>query len=180
MHDTAIRSLIADRYAAVHAAFPPSDYPTYLTVGQPEAPQAVLGFRAADAGALLLERYIDEPIELVLSERFGRSIARHRIAEIGNHASHRPAATIALWREAAAALQGQADIAVAVLTQPLRSMFARLDLPIVVIAPARIEAVAAEASRWGQYYDSDPMLCAGDVALCREKLHRNSMRRTFS
>lgn len=180
MHDTAIRSLIADRYAVVHAAFPTGDYPTYLTVGQPEAPQAVLGFRAADDDPLFLERYVDRPIEQLVGERFGKAVPRERIAEIGNHASHRPAATVALWREAAAALDGQADFAVAVLTRPLRAMFARLGLPIVVLAPALIEAVASEASRWGRYYDSEPMLCVGDIALCREKLDQTPMRRTFS
>ena len=120
MHEAAIRTLIHERYAAAHDARPAADYPTYLTVGVPEAPQAVVGFRTAGAAPLFLERYLDRPVETVLSERLGRPIPRSRIVELGDHASHRPTATVALWREAAVALAGQADFAVAVLTRQLR------------------------------------------------------------
>ncbi|WP_010216436.1 thermostable hemolysin [Sphingomonas sp. PAMC 26621] len=178
MHDPAIRTLIVDRYAAVHAAFPTAEYPAYLTVGQPDAPHAVLGFRTAGAEPLLLERYVERSIEHVVSATFGCTVSRDRIAEIGNHASHRPGATIRLWREAAAALEGRADYAVAVLTQPLRAMFARLALPIIVLAPAAISAVGSEAAQWGRYYDADPMLCVGDVALCRRRLDTITYGRT--
>lgn len=170
MHDNAIRSLIRSRYAAAHDAFPTADYPAYLSIGAPDAPHAVLGFRTAGGDALFLERYLDRPIETMLTERMGRPIPRSRVVEIGDHASQRSTATIALWREAAAALVGQADVAVAVLTAPLRAMFARLALPLIVLAPAPIEAVGDARRAWGRYYESDPMVCAGDVAACRTAL----------
>jgi hypothetical protein len=177
MHNAAIRSLIQDRYAAAHGAYPTADYPTYLTIGALEAPEAVLGFRPAGEASLFLERYLDRPIEMVLGERFGRPVPRQRIAELGDHASHRPAATITLWREAAAALEGRADIAVAVLTRSMRAMFDRLELALHILAPARIEALGDAAATWGRYYDSDPMLCAGEIALCRARLDRIAVRR---
>lgn len=170
MHDAAIHSLLHDRYSAAHGATPVADYPTYLTIGAPNAPQAVLGFRCAGARPLFLERYVSGPIEEVLSERFGRPIARHRIAELGDHASRRPAATIALWREAAAALEGQADVAVAVLTRPMRAMFNRVGLALHMLAPARIEAMGDAAAQWGTYYENDPVLCVGDISECRQQL----------
>jgi len=170
MHDVAIRSLIQSRYTAVHDAFPAADYPAYLSIGTPDAPHAVLGFRVAGAEALFLERYLDRPVEALLCDRLGRPVPRSRIVEIGDHASQRSSATVALWREAAAALAGQADVAVAVLTAPLRAMFARLALPLLVLAPAPIESVGDAAAAWGRYYDSDPMVCAGDVTDCRRAL----------
>ena len=170
MHDTAIRSLIRSRYAAAHDAVPAADYPAYLSIGAPDAPHAVLGFRTAGAEALFLERYLDRPIEVLLCERMGRPVPRERVVEIGDHASQRSTATIALWREAASALSGQADVAVAVLTAPLRAMFARLALPLLVLAPAPIEAVGEAAKIWGRYYDSNPMVCAGQVDACRKAL----------
>ena len=78
MHQDAIQSLLYDRYRAAHDATPVADYPAYLVIGKPEAPLAVLGFRAAGPQALFAERYIDRPIEQVLSERYARPIARHK------------------------------------------------------------------------------------------------------
>ncbi len=173
MHDAALIALIHDRYAAVHGAIPASDYPTYLTVGAPDLPQATLGYRLAEAGTLFLEGYLDRPIEVLLTERFGRPVPRARVVELGDHASQRPGATITLWHEAAAALAGQADVAVAVLTRPLRSMFARLGLELIELAPARIDALGAAGETWGRYYQTDPVVCAGDIAACRARLDRS-------
>lgn len=172
MHDAALTSLIHDRYAAVHGAVPAADYPAYLTIGLPDAPQAVVGFRRADAGPLFLEAYLDRPVEAVLTTRLDRPVTRAQVVELGDHASHRPAATVTLWRESAAALDGQANFAVAVLTRPLRAMFARLGLPLIELAPARAEALGGAGAAWGRYYQTDPMVCVGDIAGCRSRLER--------
>jgi hypothetical protein len=161
MQTNAHRRLIHDRYAAAHGAAPCADYPAYLTIGTPDDPVATLGLRHAGAAPLFLERYLDRPIEQVLTEAAQRPVPRARIAELGDHASRRSAATIGLWREAAAALAGQADYAVAVLTRPLRA-----------IAPARIEALGGEGARWGRYYAADPVICAGEVAEWHRRLDR--------
>lgn len=174
MRDAALISLIHDRYAAVHGAIPASDYATYLTIGAPDLPQATLGYRLAAGDALFLEAYLDRPIEAVLTQAFGRPVPRARIVELGDHASRRAGATVTLWREAAAALAGQADVAVAVLTRPLRSMFARLGLDLVELAPARIDALGEAGSAWGRYYQTDPVVCAGDIDACRTRLDRSA------
>lgn len=172
MHQAALSTLIRDRYAAVHGAVPAGDYPAYLTIGVPEAPQAALGFRRADAGPLFLEAYFDRPIEAELAARLDRPVTRAQVVELGDHASHRAAATVTLWRESAAALEGQAEFAVAVLTRPLRAMFARLGLPLIELAAARIEALGEAGAGWGRYYQTDPMVCAGDITACRRRLER--------
>lgn len=176
MCDTAVRSLILDCYATAHDAQPVADYPTYLSVGAPEYPQAVLGFRGASAGPIFLERYLDQSIEHVLTQKLGRPVSRNHIIELGDHASKRPSATIALWCEAAAALNGQAEIAVAVLTLPLRRMFERLGFNLVALAPARMAALGPDGARWGRYYDADPVVCAGDIAACRTILEKARRR----
>lgn len=170
MHRAASHSLVQERYRAVHGAEPAGDYPAYLTIGSPETPQAVLGYRNGESGPLFLETYIGEPVETALTRTLGRPVPRARIVELGDHASHRPGATLALWREAAAALEGQADFAVAVLTRSLRAMFARLNLDLSILAPARREALGAAGARWGRYYDADPLVCAGEIAVCRVAL----------
>lgn len=175
MHDPAIATLIRNRYEAVHEAKPATDYPVYLTIGLPEAPEAALGFRNAGDGSLFLEAYLEQPVETLLAERFGRPVPRARIVELGDHASRRSTATVALWREAATALEGQADVAVAVLTRPLRVMFERLGLHLLVLAPARVEVLGEAGKDWGRYYESDPMVCAGNIATCGIELGRTGV-----
>lgn len=160
---TALQMLIQERYRALHGAIPAADYPDYCSVGPSQAPLAVLGYRMAGAQSLFLECYLDRPVERVVSERLGRHVDRRRIVEIGDHASRRPAATLILWHEAARSLAGQADVAVAVLTRSVRDMLERLGVPLIELAPARIEAIGTAAARWGRYYDTMPSVCAGDI-----------------
>jgi hypothetical protein len=162
-----VRQLIADRYRAAHGAIPASDYPSYCIVGEQSRPLAALGYRRAGDGPLFLEAYLQAPVEQLIAARTGRAVPRSRLVEIGDHASRRPQATLLLWAWAAHHLAGEADFAVAVLTAPLRRMFARLGLPIVEIGPAAPERLGPSAGCWGRYYDRDPRVCAGEIDAAR-------------
>jgi hypothetical protein len=170
MYQSAVTDLIVRRYRDVHDAAPCLTYGSHITVGDDEAPAAALGYRQADSAALFLERYLDQPVEQVVAARLGRSVDRSRIVEIGDHASANSRATLALWARAADELRGKADIAVAVLTAPLRAMFDRIGLEIGVIGPASRDRVGEQGAAWGRYYDCDPQVCAGDIALGRERI----------
>ena len=172
MYQSAVRQLIADRYASVHDARPAIDYPSYCVIDGPEGPRAALGYRRADEGTLFLERYLDRPIELILGHQLGRPVARRNIVEIGDHASAQPQATVALWAAAAELLKDEADIAVAVVTAPLRSMFRRIGLTFHEIAPACSERLGRHAADWGDYYAADPVVCAGDITAGHARLMR--------
>ncbi len=168
----AVRELITQRYSAVHGARVASDFPNYCTVTDQDGPRAVLGFRKAEADELFLERYLDTSVEIAVQKAFGFAIPRERIVELGAHASSRPHATIALWAQAAETLHGQCDVAVAVLTAPLRSMFARLRLPIMEIAAADRERLGNQSAEWGSYYNLAPIVCAGLISSARAPLAR--------
>lgn len=172
MQAAAVRQLIERRYAIVHGAVPAVEYPHFCVVdpGGRKGPSAALGFRVASTERLFLEDYLDDPIEVVVSSAFGRAIDRRRIVEIGAHASDRSRATIALWARTARHLDGVADVAVAVLTEPLRSMFARLGISILEICDADPSRLPSGAEKWGQYYDQSPRVCAGLIAPARPKL----------
>lgn len=164
MPHAASQALINARYAVVHAAAPSADYPDYLTVGDAEAPLATLGLRFADGGRLFLERYIAEPIETLIADRMHREVGRERIVELGHHASIGAVATTALWQRAVLELSSRADVAVAVLTAPLRGMLLRAGLSFTALAAADPAALGDEAETWGRYYASDPIVCAGWIA----------------
>ena len=125
---------------------------------------AALGYRRAGAEPLFLEAYLDAPVEQVVGAALGKPVAREAIVEIGNFASDNAMAMIDLWGAAANDLGGVSEVAVATLTAPLRRMFARIGLPVTVIAPARAERLGAGSQAWGSYYDLDPQVCMGVIA----------------
>lgn len=156
------RALIQRRFAQEFGASVQTGYTQFLTAGTP-GNGAVLGYRRAGAEPLFLESYLDDPVEEAVSRAFGRTVLRPAIVEIGNLASDNALATIGLWGSTANDLGAQCEVAVATLTVKVRAMFARIGIPVRVLAPARCDVIA-EAALWGRYYDGDPQVCAGFIA----------------
>lgn len=172
MRVAAARQLIARRYAVVHGAIPAVDFPHFCAVdrGGEDSPKAALGYRMASEERLFLEAYLDQPIEQAVSDLFRRPTGRDRVVEIGAHASDRSRATVALWARTARHLEGVADVAVAVLTAPLRSMFIRLGIDIHEICNANPARLPGGGAGWGHYYNLQPKVCAGLIAPARARL----------
>ena len=103
-------------------------------------------------------------------------MARDDIVEVGAHASRRSRDTLALWAHTAVFLDRRAEIVVAVLTQPMRSMLTRAGVEIFPLAAASPDRVAGGAGPWGRYYDLDPTVCAGLIAPALPKLLRHAGR----
>ena len=176
LRDDAIR-LIRCRYGAVFGARPLVDYPDLMVAdGADGAAAAACGYRRATAGPLFLEAYLDSPAQVAISAALSRSVGRHDIIEIGNLASHNASAMVGLWAQAANDLAAEAEVAVAVLTAPLRRMFARLGLHLIEIAPADPVRLGKDAQQWGSYYAQDPRICVGLIAEGQEKLARFAAR----
>jgi hypothetical protein len=171
MKVAAARQLIERRYAHVHGASPEATYRHFCVIGAGnDGPSAALGFRLAADEPLFLEMYLDEPIEGVVSRALNMPFRREQIVEIGAHASERSRATIALWAQTARHLAGFAEVAVAVLTEPLRNMFGRLEIPIHEICDAEPQRLDGAAADWGRYYEQKPRVCAGLIAVALPKL----------
>lgn len=168
---------IRDRYATVHSAVAPVGYRRFFSRMRSQQRGAALGFRRAAEGPLFLERYLDAPVEAILAAHLGTEVARGRIVEIGSLGSNSGMALVDLWAEAAGELGSGADIAVAVLTAPLRDMFARLGIPVHQLAPAHGIRLGPELPLWGSYYDSDPVVCAGSLHEGYRHLRRFLARR---
>jgi hypothetical protein len=65
-----------------------------------------------------------------------------------------------LWTQVAAELYAQAEIATAVLSAPVRSMLGRIGIRLYSLAPASAERLGEAALQWGEYYRTDPVVCA--------------------
>jgi hypothetical protein len=164
--------LIRERYETVHGADPDLSYDELIVLSRADRIGATCGYRRASAGALFLEHYLDRPIEQAVADVYGRVILRSDIVEIGNLAAGTAPAMVALWAKAANDLGDETEIAVAVLTAPLRRMFARLGIALAEIAPASAQRLGPTAERWGRSYALDPIVCAGRIADGQEKLAR--------
>ncbi len=164
MIESAEFPLIRRRYRDVFGASLTPGFGAWMHSGAQEASGAALGYRRAGEEPLFLECYLDQPVEAAVTSALGRKIDRQQIVEIGNFASDNALAMIELWGAAANDLGAGSEVAVATLTAPLRRMFARIGLPVTVIAPARPERLAAAAEEWGSYYAQDPQVCAGIIA----------------
>ncbi len=135
MDRSSVLDLITSRYAARHGASPTVTYTDLRGESCGGRVCAALGYRRAEREALFLETYLDAPVEQVLADQFQRPVTRADVVEIGNLASCNANAMGTLWARTANDLGHDAEIAVAVLTAPLRKMFSRLgvsqaDLPI--------------------------------------------------
>ncbi len=124
----------------------------------------VMGLRGADCEPLLLEHYLDEPIESVLGKRLQRKISRGRIVELGNLAAGSPGAARILVMALNAYLQGAGFQWVTFTAVPtLKNVFRRLGLDLLELAPADPARLGERAKEWGRYYDSHPTVMAGDI-----------------
>lgn len=176
MDRSSVLDLVTNRYAARHGASPTVAYADLRGESCGGRVCAALGYRRADRETLFLEAYLDAPVEQVLAEQFQRPVTRADIVEIGNLASCNANAMVTLWARTANDLGHDAEIAVAVLTAPLRKMFNRLGVTLIELAPADPARVASDGSDWGRYYDLDPVVCAGFIADGQERLARFSAR----
>ena len=157
-------ALISRKYRDVFGATLKPAFETYMHCGPHAKRGAALGYQRAEEQPLFLERYLEQPIEQAVSEALGRTVARPQIVEIGNFAADNALAMVELWGAAANDLGKSGEVAVATLTAPLRRMFARIGLPVTVVAPARPDCLGADARAWGSYYDLDPQVCVGLIA----------------
>ncbi|MCJ2186880.1 thermostable hemolysin [Novosphingobium beihaiensis] len=176
MSDSPEFQLVRRRFMEVHGACVRPAFGSYSQIERADLPRAAMGFRRADSEPLFLERYLDAPVEQAVSAALGRPVARGSIIEIGNLAADDAFSMIELWGSAANDLGADCEVAVATLTAPLRAMFARIGVPLAVLAPAVAER-ADEPDEWGRYYASDPQVCAGVIAQGQAAIARFLARR---
>ena len=160
-----LKQFAAEIFGHRHGATPCTDYSQWHSVkGSADQPLAVLAYRRASEEPLFLETYLSAPIETLVSGAMGRDIGREAIVEIGCLAGLPTSALLALWRDAARTLARDHDVAGATLTIGLRAMFARIGMPFIEIGHADPAMLASgQTDRWGSYYASQPIICAGDI-----------------
>ena len=165
-----VHRVFARRYRADVRSF----YPTLLSFHDQGHPRAVVGFRAAVAGRLFAEQYLEEAAQGLIGERIGSAVSRDELVEVGSLALENPGD--ARWVIAASTCFLHAlgyRWVLFTATRALINTFQRLGLQPLALVSARPLLLDDKGEQWGNYYQTGPVVCAGNIASGYQKLHRH-------
>lgn len=168
----AVEAFIRERFAARYGARVRHFMPTLLQLEDDSGVRhGAVGVRSAARESLFLERYLDRPVETEIARRSGFSPARERIVEVGNLAAQGAGHARLLIVALTSLLVAQGfDWVVFTGTPEVLNSFSRLDLGPLPLGEADPARMGGELADWGSYYDSRPMVMAGNIRLGHERL----------
>ena len=169
-------AFISDVYRLHHNASISNPYQRLLTLRDPHgALVATTGLRRADEGPLMVEHYLEAPVEMVLATRGLCNLAppRHQVMEVGALASASPGAGRRLMLSLVVVLERLGiDWLVVTASRDVRNGLARLGIEMHTIGRAHRHCLDNPVD-WGRYYERDPR-----VVVIRPLEVANSMRAT--
>jgi hypothetical protein len=127
---------------------------------------ACAGYGGAGAGPLFLEQYLDAPVEALLDRRVLAHVAREQVVEVGNLAAVSAGMARAMIPLLARHLHRLGYRWVAfTATREVRNAFHRIGLAPILLAAADAGRLPDGGAAWGTYYERDPLVMAGRIAL---------------
>lgn len=123
---------------------------------------AAFGMRKAEKSPLFLERYLDVPVETLLSNRFNKAITRNQITEIGNLAVSNPRnAGILIAHVIQHSLDIGVEWCVATAHHSLQNGLIKGGRDVYALQTAdKSRLNSDEQTAWGSYYDNGPQVVA--------------------
>ena len=159
-----VEQFIASGFAAAYQADIQHFMPQLLTVSARDSLQAVLGVRGGQSEKLFVEQYLDADISFVLRD-IGIVTSRAQIAEIGNlYAANRHYTLLLFVVTAYALYQAGFRHLVCCATPQVQHLLSRHGLQMQTLAEGDPARLTGDASAWGTYYQSHPMVCHLDLA----------------
>jgi hypothetical protein len=165
-----VHGVFAHRYRADVRSF----YPTLLSFREQGHPRALVGFRGALTSRLFAEQYLEEAAQELIGARAGGAVSRDELVEVGSLALQNPGD--ARWVIAACTCFLHAlgyRWVLFTATRTLINTFQRLGLQPLALVSARPLLLDDKGEQWGNYYQTGPVVCAGNVASGYQKLHRH-------
>jgi hypothetical protein len=167
-----VEDFIRRRFARAYRARLARLMPALMALYRGSEIAAACGLRHASGEKLLLETYLDDPVEDALSASAGTRLTRHDILEVGNLAVARAGYARRLIIHLTHFLHaGGPGWVVFTAIPALRNSFADLGIPLVTLGAAdgtRLESAAR--AEWGSYYEQSPLVTAVNVAAAFETL----------
>lgn len=125
---------------------------------------AVAGVRLANGAELFLERYLDEPIDPLISAAADRPVDRAGIVEVGNlAASDSGSARMSIIAITYLLAMGGLEWVAFTGNIGLVNSFHRLGLKPVTLCAADPARLGDDRHSWGSYYESKPWVHVGNI-----------------
>ncbi|VVN83141.1 thermostable hemolysin [Pseudomonas fluorescens] len=125
---------------------------------------AVVGVRLASAGAMFLERYLDDPIEPQIGAAADRPVDRTSIVEVGNLAAvDTGSARLSIVAMTYVLAMGGLEWVAFTGSIGLVNSFHRLGLRPVTLCVADPQRLGEDRHAWGSYYQSQPSVHVGNI-----------------
>ena len=161
-----IASTFRDWYGATISSFAPN----LIVLERDRSIYAAAGWRCAGDEPLFLETYLDDPVEDLLAHITGQGVARQGIVEVGHLSSARRGGSVDVISGLSRHLARLGfEWVVFTATAELISIFSRLSLPLLALAPADPARLGDAARDWGTYYDTRPVVVAGPIRLALQR-----------
>jgi hypothetical protein len=172
----ALESYVGQQFLRAYDARVTEFLPDLLSMECQGSFSAAAGIRPARDAELFVERYLDDPVQDVLSELIGSRLSRYGIVEIGNlAATHRGATLLFFVIQAAILSAARYDWAIFAATRQVRKIVDKLQFVTFDLGTADPARLGPEAASWGSYYDTDPRVVVADVAATMQNLRRSAL-----
>lgn len=166
-------NFIREVFQRHHAAHVRAFAPNLVLLEKEGIAIAAAGWRGADEGPLFLERYLDEPVDVLMERLCGQEppLSRSRLVEVGHLASGKPGGSVQVILTLARHLvRSGYEWVVFTATREVVGIFTRLGLPLLALAKADPARLGEEAKDWGRYYDAQPVVVAGRIRAALERI----------
>lgn len=160
---------VREGFFRTHQACVQSFLPTLLTLTDRQGViRGVVGCRFAAEEPLFLERYLDQPIESLISARTGARVRRETLVEVGNLSCRNSRVAQSLVGMLPRYLLGRGYTWIAfTATSSIRRILRHSGARLLDLGPAEAARADGSGDHWGHYYDNDPRVMAGYLPVAR-------------
>nr|WP_314525982.1 thermostable hemolysin [uncultured Pseudomonas sp.] len=158
-------AFIQQRFRKAHGADIRQFMPQLFGMNNPSGElSAVAGVRLASSDSLFLERYLDEPIDPLISAAAACAVDRRGIVEVGNlAASDTGSARMSIIAITYLLAMGGLEWVAFTGNIGLVNSFHRLGLKPVTLCAADPARLGDDRHSWGSYYESKPWVHVGNI-----------------
>lgn len=173
-----VEQYIHDKFQSVYGAELNQYMPSLLSMQINENFNSTLGIRSAAEEKLFVEQYCNQSIEQEIKDNCKVVVNRDKIIEIGNLTAIKPGTSLLLMIVLTAFLYRSGyHWATFVATDDVQKITQKLGFTTYKLCEAKSHCLQGDAKQWGNYYDTNPYLIAGDL---REAYKQLQNHRLFS
>jgi|GEM_PF-208093 len=175
-----LEKFVCDRFSNCYGAAIVEFFPLFLARTDNDRISSVVGLRPGTDRPLFLEQYLHSTLEQAIAGQMGTAVARDQIMEIGNLASsHKSGNQLMFVMLTAILAKAGYSWVVFTATAQVRSLLKRLDFHPVTLCEADPTRLVNKHQVWGSYYQSQPLVQAGNVMDGLDILQANKHTRSL-